>query len=67
MILVLTTKQVCERFQICSRTLYRWRKTDPTFPKPVFKSRNSIKFDARQVLQWYEKQLKLASQTDIGA
>ena len=67
MMLVLTTKQVCERFKISRMTLYRWRKEYPDFPKPIWGDRGYLKFDAQQVADWYCKCVQQASQIDKGA
>ncbi len=67
MVVVLTPKQICERFQISRMTLYRWRKEYHDFPKPVWGNGRPLKFDVQQVMDWYQKCLKQASQTDTGA
>ena len=67
MVVVLTPKQICERFQISRMTLYRWRKEHHDFLKPVFGYGCYLKFDAQQVSDWYHKRIQQASQTDIGA
>lgn len=67
MILVLTTKQVCESFQISRVTFWRWRKDYPDFPKPVWGHGRRLKFDAQQVTDWYHKCVQQGSQTDKGA
>lgn len=53
---VLTSKQVCARFQISRMTFYRWRK-DKGFPPPILQTNNFMRFDADQVIAWYQTQI----------
>lgn len=53
----LTSAQICARLRISPRTLYRIRHRDDTFPKPLaqLSTPRKLKFDAQQVMAWYEK------------
>lgn len=61
---VLTIKEVCRQLKIGQTTFYLLRKKDPSFPKPLFKQTNYMRFDAAQVEAWYQNQLKEANKVE---
>lgn len=51
----LTTDQVCRLFQISKRTLFRWEKTVPGFPKAKRINRKVLRFRASDIEDFYTK------------
>ncbi|HIM21305.1 MAG TPA: hypothetical protein EYM28_11980 [Rhodospirillales bacterium] len=60
-----STKDLCERFRCCSRTLHRWQKRDNNpFPRPRFAHCGSSNLWAvDDVIAWEEK---VAGQADAA-
>jgi predicted DNA-binding transcriptional regulator AlpA len=48
----LTDKQVADRFGVNRVTVWRWRKTDPTFPRPVQLSPGCVRFKLAELEVW---------------
>ena len=48
----LTDKQVADRYGITRTTVWRWRKTDPTFPQPVTLSPGCVRFRKVDLEVW---------------
>lgn len=46
---LLTAKHVCRQLNISLPTLYRLRKADPDFPRPVTLSRGSVRYRQEDV------------------
>jgi predicted DNA-binding transcriptional regulator AlpA len=48
----LTDRQVGERYNVTRTTVWRWRKVDPTFPKPVMLSPGCVRFRLADLEAW---------------
>lgn len=48
----LTDKQVAVRFGVNRVTVWRWRKTDPTFPQPLQLSPGCVRFKLADLEKW---------------
>lgn len=48
----LTDKQVGVRYNVTRTTVWRWRKTDPTFPRPVQLSPGCVRFLLTDLEKW---------------
>lgn len=52
----LTGPQVCERYQVCSMTLYRWQRDEKVgFPKPLIIAGRRKLFKASDLLAWEQR------------
>ncbi|WP_338050330.1 helix-turn-helix transcriptional regulator [Rhizobium mesosinicum] len=57
----LTAKQVQERYQISSMSLFRWLKSDTlNFPRPMVINRRRL-FDEQDIAEWERKRAKDAA------
>ena len=57
----LTGPQVCERYAICSMTLYRWGKDEQlAFPKPMIINRRK-RFKVDDLVSWERQRAKEAA------
>lgn len=48
----LSDKQVGERYCVTRTTIWRWRKTDPSFPAPVTLSPGCVRFRLADLEKW---------------
>jgi prophage regulatory protein len=48
----LSDKQLAERYGVNRVTIWRWRRTDSTFPGPVTLSPGCVRFRLSDVEQW---------------
>lgn len=48
----LTDKQVADRYSVNRVTIWRWRKTDQSFPQPVTLSPGCVRFRLADVEKW---------------
>lgn len=48
----LTDKQVAARYGIGKTTVWRWRRTDATFPSPVTLSERCVRWRMSDLLAW---------------
>lgn len=48
----LTDKQAAERYGVNRVTIWRWRKTDPSFPAPVMLSPGCVRFRLADLEAW---------------
>lgn len=48
----LTDKQTAARYGITRVTVWRWRKTDPTFPAPITLSPGCVRFRLSDLEKW---------------
>lgn len=42
--IMLTPEELAQRYKTSERTILRWMKTNPAFPKPIRLSRRAIRF-----------------------
>jgi prophage regulatory protein len=52
LILYLTDRQVAARYQVHRTTLWRWLKTDPSFPRPVTLSPGCTRWRLADLEAW---------------
>lgn len=48
----MTDKQVADRFGISRVTVWRWRKTDATFPAPITLSAGCVRWKLSDIEEW---------------
>jgi prophage regulatory protein len=48
----ISDRQLATRFNVQRSTIWRWCKTDPTFPKPVSLSPGCTRWRAAEIEQW---------------
>ncbi|WP_226553582.1 helix-turn-helix transcriptional regulator [Celeribacter naphthalenivorans] len=48
----LSDVQVAERYGVHRVTIWRWSKTDPTFPKPIMLSPGCSRFRLSDIENW---------------
>lgn len=48
----LTDKQAAERYGVNRVTIWRWRKTDPTFPRAITLSSGCVRFRLADLEKW---------------
>lgn len=48
----LADKQLAERYGVNRVTVWRWRKTDPTFPQPISLSPGCVRWRLADVEAW---------------
>lgn len=48
----LTVQQVADRYSVTKATIWRWVRTDPTFPRPVKFSEQSTRFELSALEAW---------------
>lgn len=48
----ITDKQAADRYGVTRTTIWRWRKTDPTFPSPVSLSPGCVRFRLVDLEKW---------------
>lgn len=48
----LTVKQVADRYNVTKATIWRWVRTDPTFPRPVKFSEQATRFEFSALESW---------------
>ncbi|RDJ12436.1 helix-turn-helix transcriptional regulator [Rhizobium grahamii] len=57
----LTAPQVCQRYQICQMSLYRWQRDNKlAFPKPLVVNRRKL-FREDELLDWERKRASVAA------
>ncbi|MHC9236614.1 helix-turn-helix transcriptional regulator [Pseudooceanicola sp. 502str34] len=56
----LTDKQVGERYGVSRVTIWRWKKTDPTFPNPVNLSPGCVRFRISDLEAWEASKANVA-------
>lgn len=44
--------EVAERYSVNPSTIWRWRKNDPTFPKPIMLGDNTTRFSISELEAW---------------
>src|SRR5262249_24200626 len=63
---LLPTRIVCRDLSICSRTLARWLKNNPTFPRPLcINGRNY--YDAQEFENWKRGLIRCAAARQAAA
>lgn len=45
-------KQVAARYNVTRPTVWRWLKTDPTFPKPIYLSPGCTRWKLDEIESW---------------
>ncbi len=58
--LYLSDKQVAERFAVARPTVWRWHRSDPTFPRAIKLSPGCTRFKADEIDQWADSQGEVA-------
>lgn len=48
----LTDKQTADRYGVTRTTIWRWRKTDQTFPTPITLSPGCVRFRLADLEAW---------------
>lgn len=48
----LTAQQVADRYSVTKATIWRWVRTDPTFPRPVKFSEQATRFELSALEAW---------------
>ena len=48
----ITDQQLADRFQVFRTTIWRWRRTDPSFPRPVKLSPGCARWRLDEVEAW---------------
>lgn len=56
----LSDAQLAIRFSVNRVTIWRWRKTDPTFPQPVKLSPGATRWRLSEIEAWEQSRTKLA-------
>ena len=52
---------LADRYGVTRVTIWRWRQTQPDFPRPIYLSANCTRFRLSDVLAWEEKRAKEAA------
>lgn len=48
----LNDQQTAARYGVTRTTIWRWRKTDPTFPRPISLSPGCVRFKLADLEKW---------------
>ncbi|MTH59002.1 helix-turn-helix transcriptional regulator [Paracoccus litorisediminis] len=48
----LTDKQIADRYGVTRPTIWRWTRTDPTFPKPISLSPGCTRWKLDEIESW---------------
>ena len=51
----LSDRQLGERYGVDRLTIWRWHRTDPTFPRAIRLSSNCTRWSLEEVEQWQEE------------
>ena len=55
--LTVTTNQIAKLMKVSERTVHRWRRTDPTFPKAIaLPETNAARFDLEMIRRWLDEE-----------
>lgn len=47
-----TAAQGAQRFHVCKSTFWRWRATDPSFPRPIRLSSKTVRWRVSDLDAW---------------
>jgi prophage regulatory protein len=59
----LSDQQVADRYSVSRVTIWRWRKTDPSFPQPINLSPGCVRWKLLEIENWEAAKANAASVT----